>query len=96
MGVAVATLIVVVALGVALWLAYMALTQVRQVRGELDQTQSQLNATRQELAAVRQELDELKAAAQVVPPPLPRARSTGLEDLREQLRAAHREESPEE
>jgi outer membrane protein TolC len=96
MGVAIATLIVLVALAVALWLAYSALTQVRQLRGELDQTQTQLNTMREELDQTRQELDQLKAAAEVLPPPpppLPRTRSGGLDDLREQLRAAHREES---
>lgn len=47
---------------------------------------------RRELERTQQELSELKAAAQVVPvPPLPRARRGGLDDLREQLRASHRE-----
>jgi cell division protein FtsB len=76
----------------AIWLAYSAQTQVKQLRQELDETQRQVNET-------RRELDELKAAAEVVPappPPLPKARSSGLEDLREQLRAAHREEGSEE
>jgi septal ring factor EnvC (AmiA/AmiB activator) len=106
MDVVLAILIGLVALGVALWLAYTAQSQVRQLRTELDQTQSQLNdtrqqvtETRQELSDVRQELNELKAAAEVIPPPpppLPRARSGGLDDLREQLRAAHREDEPSE
>jgi septal ring-binding cell division protein DamX len=76
--------VVLVLIAVAIWLAYSAQTEVRQVRRELDETQRQLN--------------ELKAAAEVVPapPPLPRTRSSGLEDLREQLRAAHREEGTEE
>jgi septal ring factor EnvC (AmiA/AmiB activator) len=102
MSVAIAIVIAVVALGIAVWLAYSALGQVRQLRTELDQTQSQLNDTRRELGStrdelgeVRRELNELKAAAEVLPPPpppLPRARSAGLDDLREQLRAAHRDE----
>jgi hypothetical protein len=105
MGVALGVLIVLVALAAALWLAYSARTDVRQLRGELDQTQSHLNDTRQQLTETRQEvsdlrleLNELKAAAEVVPPPppLPRARSGGLDDLREQLRAAHREDEPSE
>jgi hypothetical protein len=106
MDVALAALIVLVALAAALWLAYTAQTQVRQLRSDLDQTQSQLNNTRQQLTETRQELsdvhlelNELKAAAEVVPPPpppLPRARSGGLDDLREQLRAAHREDEPSE
>lgn len=107
-----AILVVLVGLAVAVWLAYSALTQVKRLRGELDQTQSQLNETRQALAELRQslsatqqdlahtqqELTELKAAAEVLPPPppLPRARSSGLQDLREQLRAAHREDEPSE
>jgi len=72
-----------VLIGVAIWLAYSARTDIVQLRRELDQTQRELN--------------ELKAAAEVVPvpPPLPKTRSSGLEDLREQLRAAHREETSE-
>jgi hypothetical protein len=77
--VALGLLIILLALAVCAWLSYTALTQVRQLRAELDETQRQLN--------------ELKAAAEVVPaPPLPRSRSSGLDDLREQLRASHREE----
>ena len=74
----------------AIWLGYSAQAQVRQLRRELDETQHEVNET-------RRQLDELKAAAEVVPapPPLPRTRSSGLEDLREQLRAAHREEQSE-
>jgi hypothetical protein len=79
-------LVAIVAIAVALYLAYSALTQVRQLRRELDETQRQLN--------------DLKAAVEVVrappPPPLPRTRSSGLDDLREQLRAAHREDPSEE
>jgi hypothetical protein len=75
----------------AIWLGYSAQTQLKQLRRELDETQREVNET-------RRELNELKAAAEVVPapPPLPRTRSSGLEDLREQLRAAHREEQSEE
>ena len=74
-----------VAVAAALWLAYTALSQIRQLRRELDQTQGLLNDTRQELASTRQEvshigqdlvqtqreLSELKAAAEVIPPPPP-------------------------
>ena len=72
--------VIIVALAVSVWLSLTALNQVKQLRRELDETQRQLN--------------ELKAAAEAVPapPPLPKSRSSGLEDLREQLRAAHREE----
>lgn len=81
-------LILLVAVVVAVGLAMRALTEIRLLRSELDQTQRLLNDT-------RDELNELKAAAEVIPapPPLPRSRSSGLEDLREQLRASHREET---
>jgi predicted Holliday junction resolvase-like endonuclease len=76
-------LIVILVLAACLWLVYDTRNQVKMLRGELDQTQRQLN--------------DLKAAAEVVPtvpPPLPKSRARGgLEDLREQLRASHREES---
>ena len=74
--------IVVVAIAVCAWLSVTALSQIKQLRAELDETQRQLN--------------DLKAAAEVAPsppPPLPKTRSAGLEDLREQLRASHREET---
>jgi hypothetical protein len=78
--------VVVVALAACVWLSVSTQNQLRQLRAELDETQRQLN--------------ELKAAAEATPPsappalpPLPRTRSSGgLDDLREQLRAAHREE----
>lgn len=81
-------LILLVGIGVAIALAMRALSEIRQLRSELDQTQRLLNET-------QRELNDLKAAAEVIPapPPLPRNRSSGLEDLREQLRASHREES---
>lgn len=74
----VAAVIVVVGALIALGaFQYSALGQIRQLRAELDETQRQLN--------------ELKAAAEIVPsPPLPRTRSGGLDDLRQQLREAHR------
>jgi hypothetical protein len=84
-GLALGVIVVVALIAVAIALGLRALTEIKQLRGELDETQRQLN--------------ELKAAAEVIPspppPPLPRTRSGGLEDLREQLRAAHREEAPE-
>jgi hypothetical protein len=58
---------------------------------------AELNAVRAELQRVSQELGELKAAAEVVPvPPLPKARRGRLDDLREQLRASHRESANDE
>jgi uncharacterized coiled-coil DUF342 family protein len=60
--------------------------QVDELRGQVDQLHGQVDGLRRELA-------DLKAAAEVanVPPPLPRARAGRLDDLREQLRASHRE-----
>ncbi|HLZ27422.1 MAG TPA: hypothetical protein VKV73_08890 [Chloroflexota bacterium] len=72
------------------------LAQLRHDSGvELEQLRQALIDLRRDLDHAQRELEELKAATQVVPaPPLPRARSTGLSDLREQLRAAHRESEP--
>jgi hypothetical protein len=64
------------------------------MHSELGDVRHLLDQTRRELDAARGELSELKAAADVLPPPpppLPKSRSGGLEDLRQQLRAAHRE-----
>jgi len=74
------------ALAVLLWLAWSTHVEVKQLRQDLDETQRQVNALK---AAA-------EAAAVPLPPPLPRARSSGLEDLREQLRAAHRDEERDE
>src|SRR5688572_11275086 len=59
------------------------------MHGELGDVRRLLDQTRRELEVTRGELSELKAAAEVLPPPppLPRSRSGGLEDLRQQLRA---------
>jgi len=63
------------------------------VHDELADLRSELLTTQRHLDRAQRELGELKAAAEVLPaPPLPRARSgSGVDDLREQLRAAHRE-----
>ena|SRR5436190_14688589 len=62
------------------------------VHDELADLRSELLTTQRHLDRAQRELGELKAAAEVVPaPPLPRSRAGGLDDLREQLRAAHRE-----
>jgi hypothetical protein len=77
---ALAIVVVVVALAACVWLSVSTQNQLRQLRAELDQTQRQVN--------------ELRAAVEAVPPPptgLPRTRSSGLDDLRQQLRAAHSE-----
>jgi hypothetical protein len=81
MFVALGVVVMVVGVAVAIALAVMALNQIKVLRGELDDTQRQLN-----------DLKATAEAAPVPPPPLPRTRSAGLDDLREQLRAAHREE----
>ena len=83
--VALGVLLILLGIAAAIGLAILVHNEVRQLRSELDETQRQLN--------------ELRATAEVPPvppPPLPRTRSTGLDDLREQLRAAHREEPPSE
>jgi len=62
---------------------------------DLERLRQDLIDVRRDLERAQGELEELKAATQIVPaPPLPRARSSGLTDLREQLRAAHREPDP--
>jgi hypothetical protein len=92
----VAILVALVALGLALSLR----TQVAQLpRGDsgadVERLRQELIDIRRDLDHAQRELEQLKAATQVVPaPPLPRARSAGLSDLREQLRAAHREPEP--
>ncbi|HEY3060546.1 MAG TPA: hypothetical protein VGL99_16435 [Chloroflexota bacterium] len=65
------------------------------VHDELADVRAELHTVQREVEGAHRELDELKAAATVLPaPPLPKARSGGLEDLREQLRAAHRDPEP--
>jgi len=89
----VAILVALVALGLALSLR----TQVAQLpradsSADVERLRQEMIDLRRDLDHAQHELEQLKAATQVVPaPPLPRARSTGLSDLREQLRAAHRE-----
>ena len=64
------------------------------VHAELADVRADLQTTQRHLDSAQRELGELKAAAEVVPvPPLPRARPD-LDDLREQLRAVHREPDP--
>jgi hypothetical protein len=77
---------------VAILVAVIALGLVLGWRNQLTRLNQELVDIRGDLMRSQGELDELKAATQIVPaPPLPRARSAGLTDLREQLRAAHRE-----
>jgi uncharacterized membrane protein len=67
----------------------------RDSSAEVERLRQELGDIRRDLDRGQGELEQLKAATQIVPaPPLPRARSAGLNDLREQLRAAHREPEP--
>ena len=63
----------------------------------LTEAQASLRQIKREHEQLQTELGELKAAAEVVPapPPLPKSRSGGLDDLRQQLRQAHAEETEE-
>jgi hypothetical protein len=62
------------------------------VHHELGDQRHEIELTQQRLDNTQREVAELKMAAEVAPaPPLPRARPGSLDDLREQLRAAHRE-----
>jgi septal ring factor EnvC (AmiA/AmiB activator) len=65
--------------------------EVRSQRQDLETTHTTLAEARAGLAETRAALAELKTATESVPapPPLPKARSGGLDDLRQQLRAAH-------
>jgi hypothetical protein len=88
MAVELGIVVVVISAAICGWLSVSALNQVRQLRAELDETQRQVNELRQAAEAA--------AATPPAPPPLPRARgrSGGLDDLREQLRASHRDDAP--
>jgi hypothetical protein len=85
----VALIISVVALSAAIRFGRM----LAGMPGEISALRRDLDQTRAELENARRELDELKAAAEVLPapPPLPKTRSAGLDDLRQRLREAHRE-----
>lgn len=86
--------VVVLVIAAGVWLSMGTRSQLAQLRAELDYTQSQLNETQAQLREVQKQVTDLEAAAEAVPPPprLPQSRSSGLDDLREQLRAAHRED----
>jgi hypothetical protein len=66
-------------------------------RATLAETQVALADTQAALTETQAAMAELKAATEIVPapPPLPKARSAGLDDLRQQLRAAHSAEAEE-
>jgi chromosome segregation ATPase len=66
--------------------------EVSAVQGEVSAVQGEVSALRRELDQTQHEVSELKAATEIAPaPPLPKTRPGSLDDLREQLRAAHRE-----
>jgi uncharacterized protein HemX len=70
------------------------LEQAQREPGEPEDAalQAEVGALRRDLEQTQHELGELKAATEITPaPPLPKTRPGGLDDLREQLRAAHRE-----
>jgi hypothetical protein len=72
--------------GVAIWL-------VVPLRRRVDLLTGDVNSLQVALDQLRSEVIDLRAAAQVIPepPPLPRTRTAGLDDLRQRLRAAHNE-----
>lgn len=70
---------------------------VDQLRTALDELRHALEDTQRDLGRANAAIDGLTAAGEVIPaptpPPLPRARSAGLDDLRRRLREAHSESS---
>jgi hypothetical protein len=95
----VAVLIVVVAalaLGFGFGLRSQIARASRVNASDLERLSQTLTDMRNDIDELRRELGEVKAATEVVPipPPLPRARPGRLDDLREQLRASHREPEP--
>jgi uncharacterized membrane protein len=86
---------------VAVWLSLQARGSVSAATESATRLQADLDAVRHDLAALRDELAEARRRlerleeAPAAPPPLPRGRHAGLDDLRERLRAAHRESADE-
>jgi hypothetical protein len=81
------------AIGVlALIVAGVALGVVLRLGRQLPALQGEVSVLRRDLEQTQREVGELKAATEITPaPPLPKTRPSSLDDLREQLRAAHRE-----
>jgi hypothetical protein len=81
------------AIGVlALIVAGVSLGVVLSLRQQVPELWAEVRALRRDLEQAQRELGELKTATEIpLAPPLPKTRPGGLDDLREQLRAAHRE-----
>jgi hypothetical protein len=85
-------LLAVVALGLGAAGLLVALGERRElvaVRQEAASVQAALARAQRDLDGLRRELDEVRAGAQSPPPALPKTRRAALDDLRQQLRAAH-------
>lgn len=67
-----------------------------EARAQAASLETRLAETRQQLDHALRDLAELRSSLEMAPPPLPKAQPRGLNDLREQLRAAMREASDEE
>ncbi|HET6317212.1 MAG TPA: hypothetical protein VFG86_12190 [Chloroflexota bacterium] len=79
---------------VALIASAAALALAFDLRGKVTALQSvhqEVGGLRRDVDTAQRELNELKTAVHTPAdaPPLPKARQRGLDDLREQLRAAH-------
>ena len=81
--------------GVSLGAAIRFGRALTEAQASLRQIQREHQQMQREHEQMQRELGELKAATEVLPapPPLPKARPGGLDDLRQQLRQAHAEET---
>jgi hypothetical protein len=70
---------------------------VQQSHMALEAEQNSRAGLESRLAALERDLEDVRATLEsTAPPPLPRARTSDLDDLRQQLRAAQREEGDDE
>ena len=78
---------------VALVISVVSLGAAIRFGRALVELRASLDQVRRDHERLERDLNDLKAAAAVLPapPPLPRTRSGGLDDLRQQLRQAHAE-----
>ncbi len=80
----------------SLLLGIVALAVAAMARAGLGGLSKDIAELRARVDALSKELDSLRSVADSVPPPpLPKARTDVLQDLREQLRAAQHEEGDE-